>query len=140
MKKIKIAIAEDHEILRNGILFLLSDVSYIEVVIEAENGQRLLEQLEKIPADIVLMDTEMPELNGFEALKIIKERFAHLKIIILSTYSDECYVSMVMAMGAHSFLSKNASYDLFLETIDQVYKHGVYFNHLFWENNLTHLH
>ena len=72
MKPIKIAIAEDHQLVRQGIISLLTDEDDLEVVIEAENGAILLEQLKLEKTDIVLLDLEMPVLNGQDALKFIK--------------------------------------------------------------------
>ena len=107
MKPIKIAIAEDHQLVRQGIISLLTDEDDLEVVIEAENGAILLDQLKLEKTDIVLLDLEMPVLNGQDALKFITDRYPDIRVIIVSMFYADEFISECIMAGARGFLPKN---------------------------------
>lgn len=132
--KIKIAIADDHELFRKGIITLLSEFDYISVVHESSNGKELTEKLKTKPVDIVLLDIEMPEMNGAETLKLIKGKFPHVKVIMLSMYNEGHFITDFIMKGANSFLSKNCDVDFFMETIMGVYQHHNYFKQNITDN------
>ena len=110
-EKIKIAIADDEELFRKGMRFLLEKSTSFEVLFEAENGQELIDLLktsEKKPS-IVLMDLKMPVLNGVETTKIIHKEYPEIKIIALTSYSGKSFIINMIDVGASSYLTKNTS-------------------------------
>jgi len=127
-KKVKIVIADDHELIRKGYISFLSEDPKISVIGEAENGNRLIELLKiKIP-DIILLDLEMPVMNGEEALNIISKRFPEIKVIILSMHFGDALISYYMSKGARAFLSKNCNIETVFDAIHSVNTLGHYFS------------
>ena len=82
--KIRIAIADDHAIFRRGIVSLLQNNEDFEVVLQASNGQELIDKLEETRPQVILMDLQMPVLDGIRATQQIKANFSHIKIIIIN--------------------------------------------------------
>jgi len=105
---VRILLAEDHALVRAGIRSLLASVADLEVVGEAGDGREALAILEKIPADVVILDITMPGMNGLEAASRIAERWPATKVIILSMHSNEEYVSRALRAGAAGYLLKDA--------------------------------
>ncbi|SNR54179.1 MULTISPECIES: response regulator [Hymenobacter] len=105
---IRVLLADDHAILRNGIRALLSDEPGIEVSGEAGNGQALLELLESTPTDVVLMDINMPVLDGFATMAILREQFPTVRVLALSMLNHENYVHQMLQAGALGYVLKNA--------------------------------
>jgi DNA-binding NarL/FixJ family response regulator len=102
----KIIIAEDHDLFRSTVVKELKRLG-IHVMAEASNGRHLLELLETLHPDIVLLDLEMPEMDGNKAFSVIKEKFPKLKVIVLSQYTDNGLMENYRARGADGFLAKN---------------------------------
>jgi len=127
---INIAIADDEELFRKGIAFLLERESNFNLLFEAENGQDLLEKLEKVKQkpDIILMDLKMPKLNGVETTKIIHEESPEICIIALTSYSGKTFISNMISVGASSYLLKNSNPKVMVNTINEVYKKGFYYD------------
>jgi two-component system, NarL family, response regulator DegU len=107
-EKIKVYLADDHNIVRKGMMRLLSTFSRIGEVMEAYNGKELLRLMEKQVPDAVIMDVEMPVMGGVETAKIIAERFPSVKILILTMHTEKVFVNKLMDIGVHGFLSKAA--------------------------------
>jgi DNA-binding NarL/FixJ family response regulator len=108
-KRIRVIVADDHVIVRRGIVSLLSLVKDFEVVGEAANGRIAVEMaLQKMP-DVILMDISMPELSGLEATRIIKKKLPDAKILVLSAFDNEEYVIQILQSGANGYLLKNVS-------------------------------
>jgi len=105
---IRILLAEDHALVRAGIRSLLASVPDLAVVGEAGDGREALAILERIPADVVILDITMPGMNGLEAASRIAERWPATKVIILSMHSNEEYVSRALRAGAAGYLLKDA--------------------------------
>tara|TARA_R110001632_G_scaffold19898_15_gene59897 strand:- start:5001 stop:5684 length:684 start_codon:yes stop_codon:yes gene_type:complete len=129
-EKIRIAIADDEELFRKGMKFLLEKTDGFEVLIEAENGQELIDLLktsEKIPS-IILMDLKMPVLNGVETTKIIHKQFPDIKIIALTSYSGKSFIVNMIDVGASSYLTKNTSPKDVIYTIKEVHDKGFYYD------------
>jgi len=127
---INIILADDEELFRKGISFILKREKNIEVIFEASNGIKLLDYLssnDKIP-DIILMDLKMPFLNGVEATKIIHTNFPNIKIIALTSYNTISFIANMIQVGAVSYLVKNSKPNEMLHTINEVYKKGFYYN------------
>jgi len=124
---IQIILAEDHNIVRNGIRSLLEKENDFEVTGEAVNGREVLELLEKgIPADIVLADMNMPELSGIELISRLKDQGAFCKVIVLSALDHEKYVVQAFHTGTSGYLLKSASPDELIFAIRHIYAGSQY--------------
>ncbi len=128
MKKIKIYLVDDHALFREGLKFLLSGLDFIEEIFEAENGEQFISGLKANPADIALMDIEMPVMNGTEAARRALENFPELKIIALSMYSEENYYASMINAGASGFLLKNSKFSEVKKAISDVWEGRSYFS------------
>ena len=104
-------IVDDHALFRNGLKLLLNSFDKFKVVAEAATGIEFLNTLELIPVDIVLLDIEMPEMNGITAAQEALKRFPDLKIITLSMYGDEDYYYKMVDAGVVGFLLKDSDID-----------------------------
>jgi len=109
MKKIKVILAEDHTIVRKGLLSLLKTETGIEVVAEAEDGRQAIEKVAQLKPDVVVMDISMPSLNGLEATRQIKKNYSNVKVLILSVHTDEEYIFQALRAGASGYLVKKAA-------------------------------
>ena len=116
-KQIKIIIADDHNLFIDGLKLLLKDEQDMEVVEIANDGKELLSILQSSVADIILLDINMPNLNGLDALRYIKQSKPLAKIIMLSTYNDEHLVEKAKTAGANGYLLKTTSKPELLDTI-----------------------
>ena len=105
---IRVLLADDHTILRDGIRALLSRESDLAVVGEAGNGQILLELLATTPTDVVLMDINMPVLDGFGVMPLLREQFPQVRVLVLSMLDHEIYVYRMLEAGALGYVLKNA--------------------------------
>lgn len=124
----KIAIVDDHAILRKGLKMLLGSMNNIEVVIEASNGKEFIDQLQYIVPDLVIMDINMPVMTGEEAVKITRKLYPDIRIIILSMNSDERYFKTMNELDVDGYIIKESDYDEFEHAIDTVMKGGKYFS------------
>ena len=125
---IKLILVDDHPLFREGIAARLSMNDNIEIIAEADNGRQLLEQLKTLQPDIVMMDISMPEINGMDALEIIKEKFPNLKVIILSMHDEKEYILNVIRSGAAGYLFKDISGEEMIKALQKVYEGGKYFS------------
>jgi DNA-binding NarL/FixJ family response regulator len=130
-EKIKVAIAEDHKIFRDGIKMALSDKSNLQILWEAENGKELMRQIASEKPDVILMDISMPEMNGIEAIKILRREYSDVKIIVLTSFDDEDTVNNMMEMGANAYLTKTTSPEEIYEAILSCMNNGFYYNPMF---------
>jgi DNA-binding NarL/FixJ family response regulator len=128
MEKIRIIITDDHQLFRNGLKILLNGFSEFEVTGEASNGEEFLKILKDTPADIVLMDINMPEMNGIEATRKGLKIRPDVDIIALSMYGEEEYYNKMVDAGAKGFLLKDSNISEVKEAIIAVRKGGTYFS------------
>jgi DNA-binding NarL/FixJ family response regulator len=128
MEKIRIIIADDHQLFRNGLKILLNSIPYFEVTGEASNGEEFLKLLKTLPADIALMDINMPEMDGIEATRKSLKVCPDLRIIALSMYGEEEYYYKMVDAGAKGFLLKDSDISEVKEAILAVSKGGSYFS------------
>ena len=105
---IKVLLADDHAILRDGIRALLSREQDMEVVGEASNGQALLGLLQSTAADVVLMDINMPVLDGFATMPLLRQQYPAVRVLVLSMLDHENYVSRMLQAGALGYVLKSA--------------------------------
>ena len=108
MKKIRILLADDHAVVRQGFKMILTAQADMEIVGEAGNGREAVESAEKLRPDIVVMDVAMPELNGIEATRRITEASPHTRILALSMHKDSVYVREILRAGARGYLLKDS--------------------------------
>jgi len=128
MDKIRIALADDHQLFRNGLKILLGAYAEFEVVAEASNGVELLKILEACPADIVLMDISMPEMDGAEATARLSRQSPATSVIALSMYGEEEYYYRMVDSGARGFILKDSDISDVHDAIMAVHKGGNYFS------------
>jgi DNA-binding NarL/FixJ family response regulator len=105
-KKLKVMIVEDHHIFRKGLAMLLKEMPDVEICGEATNGQEFLDTFEKLKPDIILMDIQMPVLNGIEATKEALKRYPDLRIVAVSMFGEEEYLVSMLEAGVKGFLLK----------------------------------
>ena len=108
MKKIRILLADDHAVVRQGFRMILAAQSDMEIVAEAGNGREAVEAAEKLRPDVVVMDVAMPELNGIEATRRITEASPHTRVLALSMHKDSVYVREILRAGARGYLPKDS--------------------------------
>ena len=109
MSKIRVLIADDHSLVREGIMAFLKFSEDIEVVAEAADGIEAIEKVKKHHPDVILLDVAMPRLGGYEAAIEIKKLYPDIKILVLTQYDDREYVFPVIEAGAYGFISKSAA-------------------------------
>lgn len=116
---IRVLIADDHHVVRRGLLFFLKTQKDIEVVGEAKNGLEAIDLVRSLKPDIVLMDLVMPELDGIQATKRIKEQWPEVFILMLTSFSDKDHVLPIEA-GASGYQLKDIEPDDLVESIRQI--------------------
>ena len=129
-QEIKIAIADDHKIFRDGIRMALKDREYLKILWEAEDGKDLMHKLQLKLPDVILMDIRMPEVDGINAISIIRKEYDALKIIVLTMYDDQEMITKMMEMGANAYLTKTTDPDEIYQAILTCMNDDFYFNEL----------
>ena len=109
-QKVRIVIAEDHTILREGLKSLLSSNPDFEIIGEAEDGREAIRCVEKFKPDLILMDLSMPRINGLDAIKEIKKRFSETKILVLTVHKTEEYILATLKSGADGYILKDSTH------------------------------
>jgi DNA-binding NarL/FixJ family response regulator len=107
-QKLKVYLAEDHNIVRKGMQRLLNSFEQVDVVKDAANGKELLQLIEQENPDAVILDVEMPVMGGIEAAKIIADRYPEVKMLVLTMHNEAVFINRLMDIGIHGFLSKSA--------------------------------
>lgn len=120
-----ILIVEDQAIVRQGLKVILEQDETIRETHEAENGQEAIRILEKHLIDLVIMDVRMPVMNGIEATSIIKKRWPHIKILILTTFNDDEYALQALKEGANGFLLKTSEANKLIDAVHSCIKGGL---------------
>lgn len=138
-KVINVIFADDHNLVRKGIISLLDDVDEILVIDEAVNGYELVEKYRMLRPDIVISDISMPDLSGTDAAKMILEFDHDAKILFLSMYSGDDYVVMVLNSGGFGLINKSIAKDELVAAIKTVYNGGRYFGPGYDEEKLLDL-
>ena len=128
MEKIRLAIADDHKIFRNGLKATLEDCADFDLLMEASNGTQLIAQLAGATPDVILMDIRMPERDGIQTTAYIKQHFKQVKVLALSMFNEDKYIIDMMKAGASGYLLKNAEPEEIIEAISTVYHKDYYFN------------
>jgi DNA-binding NarL/FixJ family response regulator len=126
--KITVAIVDDHQLFRSGLQFILESEPDIEVIIEASNGKQFLTYLNNLKPDVVLMDINMPEMDGIEASRRALEKYPDLHILILSMYSDIDYYNTMIEIGVKGFILKDIDNKELGNAIRKIHNGGNYFS------------
>jgi DNA-binding NarL/FixJ family response regulator len=127
-QKITLLVAEDHTIVRRGLIALLSLNEKLQVVGEAEDGRTAIELAAALEPDVVLMDISMPGLNGLEATRQIRKRTPNVKILVLTAHDNEEYVLEVVRSGAHGYLLKNSAAEDLCNAIFSIHSGHAFFS------------
>ena len=128
MKRITILLAEDHAIVREGFRKVIETEADLEVVGEAKDGQEAVALVKELHPALVLMDLNMPLLNGLQATSQIREAAPATKVLMFSAYNDEAYVEEALNSGAMGYLIKQTSADSVCQAIREVQKGNMYFS------------
>lgn len=128
MGKIKLGLTDDHLLFRRGLASILATYEQIQLVLQTSSGPELLEQLQHTELDVVLLDLEMPEMNGIQTAEALREQYPDLKILILSMYDDDHFIQHLMEVGANGYLLKDAEPDEVVQAVVAAAKKGFYFS------------
>lgn len=126
----KIIVTDDHSMFRKGLISALSKYQDIEVIGEAENGKDLLDKLEYLSPDVILLDIQMPIMDGITSLQIIKQKFPKIKVIIFSFLTDPKVIKRCMELGASSYITAEKGIDFIYKTIFECLRNEIYYNEL----------
>lgn len=127
---IRVIIADDHVLYRAGVKNALSSKKNIKVIAEADNGQHLLNLLKGIQPDVILLDIQMPIMDGITTLPEIKKLYPRIRVIMLTMMDDQSMITKLMELGANSYLTKTSDSEIIYEAIKTCYEQEFYFNSL----------
>ena len=136
---IRVIIADDHVLYRAGVKTALSAKKDIKVIAEADNGMHLLNMLKNVAADVILLDIQMPVMDGITTLPEVKKLYPHIKIIMLTMMDDHSMITKLMELGANSYLTKTSDSEIIYEAIKTCFEQEYYFNSLTNKALLTNL-
>lgn len=128
MDKIRVALVEDHQLVRDGIRSLLTNLPNIEVVAEADCAKTMLNLIEQARPNVLLVDISLPEISGIELAKLITTNHPGIKVIILSMHTEQEFIFNSLRNGAKGYLHKSISREELIEAIEQVYDGSEYFS------------
>lgn len=120
MRVIPIAVVDDHQVVINGLKAMFSGIWEVEVVYSTTSGFELLEWLKNETPAVILLDIQMPEINGIDLCKQVKKNFPFIKIIAFSSFDDTHYIKQIIRSGASGYLLKNADQQTILAAINMV--------------------
>lgn len=126
MQKIKILLADDHQLMLDGISSVLKAEKDLVIMATAANGIEVMEKLQSVPVDICLLDIQMPDMDGIETIEQIKNKFPGVKIIVVSTHDEKEIVFKVMRMGIGGYVLKNSSKTELVTAIKKIMSGGMY--------------
>ena len=127
---VRVAVVEDHTVVRQSLVFMLKKEKQVVVAFQAANGQEFLQKLPQHEIDIVLLDLDMPVMDGRETLKLMRQNHPETKAIILSMHEDPWIVSELLHEGARSYLKKDCSFDEMMDALFDVKFKGNHTNEL----------
>ncbi len=140
-EKLRLLMVEDHKLLRMGLKSILEKYPLIEVVGEADTGEAAIEQTKLLKPDVILMDIGLPEMNGIEATKKIKELYPNIKIVVLTSHTDRKEVLDAIAAGASAYMLKNIKTDYMIMVVQTIKEGAIWFDpgiaHIVRSKNLS---
>lgn len=125
---IKLAVVDDQHLFRQGLISLIGEFEELSLVVEAANGNDLLEQLKTKKPDVVLLDLEMPVMDGIETTANLQKKYPDVKVLILTMHNEEEIILHLIEKGAHGFLLKDNPIETIVDAIYAVMENGYYFN------------
>src|SRR5687768_12811025 len=128
MPKIKILIADDHQLFLDGIVSLLKTEKDFVICSTATNGQQVLELLAKQPVDVCVLDITMPVMNGIETAKKIREKHSDVRVIMLTSHDDREFISELLMAGVSGYVLKNATQAELVDAVKKVVNGGNYYS------------
>ena len=123
---IRLLIADDHQVLLDGFISIFDEIEDIEVVATAHNGKEVLNYLKKNELDVILLDINMPVLNGVETCKLVSKKYPDVRVVALSMYDQQSYFKRMMQYGAKGYLLKNENTDEIVKAIRKVMEGGIF--------------
>lgn len=127
---IKVIIADDHALFRTGVKTALSMKKDIKMIGEADNGMQLLNLLKHLQPDVLLLDIQMPIMDGINTLPEIKKLYPDIRVVMLTMHNDHSMISKLMELGANAYLTKNSDSDVIYEAVKTVFEQEYFFNAL----------
>ena len=127
---INVIICDDHVLYRAGVKSVLSSKKDIKVIAEADNGSHLLNLLRAIQPDVILLDIQMPVMDGIATLPEVKKLYPGIRVIMLTMVTDQSMITKLMELGANSYLTKTSDAEIIYEAIKTCYEQEFYFNSL----------
>lgn len=124
---ISVVVADDHQIIRQGLRLLFGSQPDMQLVGEAENGQEAVDLVAQLQPQVTIMDVSMPVLDGFEATRLVKTQHPHVKVIALSMHNDPIFIEGMKAVGADGYVLKDAAFEQLAEAIHTVMAGGQFF-------------
>ncbi|PKM54215.1 MAG: DNA-binding response regulator [Firmicutes bacterium HGW-Firmicutes-5] len=125
---IKVLIADDQELIRHSLEIILKNISDIQVIDSVGDGKSVIRSIRKEKPDVILMDIRMPEMDGVQCTKIIKESYPNIKIIILTSFDDDEYILSALRDGASGYLLKGITIDELVDAIHKVHSGSAMIN------------
>ncbi|MBN9282826.1 MULTISPECIES: response regulator transcription factor [Flavobacterium] len=141
---LRVGIVDDHKLFRKSLALLIGSFKNTKVVLEAQNGNDLLEQLQNNPIDLLLLDIQMPEMDGFETCEYVRTHYPDMKVLIVSQLTTKESIHKVMELGAHGFFTKNSDPEQLENAIKSIHEKEFYFGQelgvvlreaILWEKN-----
>lgn len=123
---IRLLVADDHALIRKGLVQLIEMEKDIKVISQASNGEEAYKLAKKFMPDLILMDVNMPVMNGIKAAKMLKEEKHPSKVLFLTIYNDREYLLEALKLGVEGYILKDAEYDDLIKAIRTIYNGGVY--------------
>ncbi len=124
---LRVGIVDDHQLFRKSLSMLINSFDQTKVVIEAPNGRAFLDLLEENPIDLVLLDIQMPEMNGFETCRILRQHYPEVKILVVSQLTTKESIHKIMELGADGYFTKNSAPEQLEHAIKTLNQNGFYF-------------
>lgn len=128
MANIKVLLVDDHKIVRDGIKLMLEPQAGIDVVAEAESGDEVKQLMEELSVDVIVMDINMPGMNGIATTKMVKDEFPSVKVLALTMSSDDSHIRQMVQAGASGYVMKSAGRDELTRAIHEVMEGKHYFS------------
>ncbi len=125
---IRVAIADDHKIFREGMKMTLKGKDYLKILWEAENGKDLMHKMQIKKPDVLLMDISMPEVDGVNAISLLRKEYDDVRIVVLTMYDDQEMITKMMEMGANAYLTKATDPEEIYRAILTCMQEDFYFN------------
>jgi DNA-binding NarL/FixJ family response regulator len=137
--KLKMIVADDHQLFRLGLISVLKKFDFISKIQEAENGREVIEEVTKENYEVILMDINMPVMNGSDATKVVKRKFPDVKVIALTMFEDQKHVIEMIESGASGYIIKNTNENEIKTALLKVTNNELYFSRQISESLITSL-